>query len=154
MAYTSGSRSWSESVADWPDSPLLLDEDRGDAVRLNTRELVGATYINRIRRLVNFYWDQNLDNLPSSVRYARPSYTTVVVVVLDDGDEHLTPSMRLLITLQPLQELDEPMPRPPTLRAHSNDQNRSETAACAALAARKATAADFAALLVCYRTLA
>ncbi len=61
----------------------LLDEERGDAVRLNTRELIGATYINRIRRLVNFYWDQNLNNLPSSVRYARPSYSTVVMVVLD-----------------------------------------------------------------------
>ena len=49
------------------------------------------------------------------------------MVVLDDGDEHLTgSSMRLLsplITLQPVQELDEPTPRPRLLRAlHSNDQ--------------------------------
>lgn len=70
------------SVAGAPNNDLL-DEKRGDAVRLNTRELIGATYINRIRRLVNFYWDQNLDNLPRSVRFSRPSYTTVVVVVLD-----------------------------------------------------------------------
>ena len=36
--------------------------------------------------MVNFYWSQNLDNLPSSTLLARPSYTTVVLVTLDrDG---------------------------------------------------------------------
>lgn len=74
----------SSSLAGAPNNDLL-DEKRGDAVRLNTRELLGATYINRIRRLVNFYWDQNLDNLPGSIRYARPSYSTVVVAVLDSN---------------------------------------------------------------------
>ncbi len=72
----------SQSLAGAPNNDLL-DEKLGTAVNLNTRELVGATYLNRIRRLVNFYWKQNLDNLPSSVRYARPSYTTVVTAVLD-----------------------------------------------------------------------
>jgi hypothetical protein len=42
-----------------------------------------------------------------------------------------------LITLQPLQELDEPTPTEATLWAHSDDRNLSESTACAALAARK-----------------
>jgi len=72
----------SQSLAGAPNNDLL-DEKIGTAVNLNTRKLIGATYLNRIRRLVNFYWKQNLDNLPASIRYARPSYTTVVVAVLD-----------------------------------------------------------------------
>lgn len=64
----------------------LLDEKRGDAVNLNTKEFLYASYINRIRRLVNFYWEQNLDNLPSSVRLAKPKYSTSVDAVLNsDG---------------------------------------------------------------------
>ena len=61
----------------------LLDVEIGDRTQLSTRELIGAGYINRIRRLVNFYWKQNLDNLPRSVILARPRYTTGVDVVLD-----------------------------------------------------------------------
>lgn len=61
----------------------LLREKIGEATRLNTREIVGAQYLNRIRRLVNFYWKQNLDNLPRSVILARPSYTTAVSVILN-----------------------------------------------------------------------
>ena len=61
----------------------LLDVEISDRTRLSTRELVGAGYINRIRRLVNFYWKQNIDNLPRSVILARPRYTTAVDVVLD-----------------------------------------------------------------------
>ncbi len=61
----------------------LLDVEISDRTRLSTRELIGAAYINRIRRLVNYYWKQNLDNLPRSVILARPRYTTGVDVVLD-----------------------------------------------------------------------
>lgn len=60
----------------------LLDEKIGPMTALNTRKLVGAEYYNRIRRLVNFYWGQNLDNLPSSTRVSRTHYSTVVDVVL------------------------------------------------------------------------
>ncbi len=63
----------------------LLKERVGDKVSLNTIELLGAQYLNRIRRQVNFYWSQNLDNLPSSVRLSAPLYRTVVNVTLD-GD--------------------------------------------------------------------
>jgi TonB family protein len=63
-----------------------LDEAVGDRVALNTREYLYAGYLKRIRRLVNFYWDQNLQNLPSSVRLTRSSYETSVETVLNaDG---------------------------------------------------------------------
>ncbi len=61
----------------------LLDEKVGDATNLNTKEFLYAGYLNRIRRLVNFYWQQNLDNLPSSVALPKPSYTTDVHTILD-----------------------------------------------------------------------
>jgi len=32
---------------------------------------------------VNYWWQQNLDNLPSSVRLAQSSYTTEVAVILN-----------------------------------------------------------------------
>lgn len=60
----------------------LLDEKYGPGVALNTREFYGAEYINRIRRQVNFYWKQNIDNLSPSVRLGKPRYLTVVSVVL------------------------------------------------------------------------
>lgn len=60
----------------------LLDEKVGAALALNTREFFAADYMKRIRRAVNFYWKQNLDNLPSSVRLGKPRYSTVVEVVL------------------------------------------------------------------------
>jgi len=61
----------------------LLDERNGDRVALNTREFLGAEYINRIRRMVNYYWDQNVQNLPNSVVLSRSQYLTEVAVVLD-----------------------------------------------------------------------
>jgi TonB family protein len=51
-------------------------------VALNTREFIGSAYINRIKRQVNLYWSQNLDNLSPSVRLSRPRYQTVVDIVL------------------------------------------------------------------------
>jgi hypothetical protein len=64
----------------------LLDEKYGAVVALNTREMIGAEYVNRIRRQVNFYWKQNLDNLSPSVRLGKPRYRTDVSVVLNaDG---------------------------------------------------------------------
>ncbi len=60
----------------------LLDEERGTSVNLNTNEFLFANYLNRIRRLVNFYWQQNLDNLPSSTMITKSQYETEVDVVL------------------------------------------------------------------------
>lgn len=63
----------------------LLDEEVGPQTQLNTKEVLYASYLLRIRRLVNFYWEQNLRNLPRSTRIAKPRYTTGVMVVLN-GD--------------------------------------------------------------------
>ena len=55
---------------------------------LNTQKIQFAGYLNRIRRLVNFYWSQNVKNMPNSARATlrRPTYQTSVFVVLsDDG---------------------------------------------------------------------
>jgi TonB family protein len=63
-----------------------LDEEIGDRLALNTKEYLYAGYLKRIRRLVNFYWTQNLDNLPSSARLTRTGYDTTVEVILNaDG---------------------------------------------------------------------
>lgn len=63
----------------------LLDEKVGPGVNLNAKEIQFAGYINRIKRMVSFYWNQNLDNLPDAVRMRlmNPRYDTVVYVVLD-----------------------------------------------------------------------
>lgn len=61
----------------------LLNERLDDRVSLNTREYLYAGYLERIRRLVNYYWEQNIDNLPSSTPMAKSAYTTGVQVVLD-----------------------------------------------------------------------
>ena len=62
-----------------------LDEAVGDALNLNTKEFLYASYINQIRRLVVFYWRQQLDNLPRSARITRPSYETTVHIAIDQG---------------------------------------------------------------------
>lgn len=71
-----------ESIAGAPQNDLLR-EKRGDQVALNTKEYLYAGYLKRIRRLVNYYWQQNLDNLPSSATLSRPRYTTGVEAVLN-----------------------------------------------------------------------
>jgi TonB family protein len=75
----------SSSISGAPQNDYL-NEQRGEQVNLNTKEYLYHSYWTRIRRLVGFYWDQNLQNLPNSVRYARSSYTTTVKYVLNsDG---------------------------------------------------------------------
>ena len=68
-----------------------LDEEIGDRVDLNTTRYPDASYIERIRRQVNYWWQQNLDNLPSSVRLSRDEYTSQVEVILnaDGALEHI-----------------------------------------------------------------
>ena len=61
----------------------LLDEKIGAAVNLNAKEFLFRDYYNRVRRLVNFYWNQNLDNMSRSVPLSKPRYQTAVNVVLD-----------------------------------------------------------------------
>lgn len=61
----------------------LLNERPDERTALNAREYLYAGYLNRIRRLVNFYWQQNVDNLPSGTRLVKSAYTTGVEVILD-----------------------------------------------------------------------
>jgi len=65
----------------------MLDLDAARELALNTHKIQFAGYLNRIRRLVNFYWTQNVKNLPLSARATlrRPSYNTSVYVVLTDS---------------------------------------------------------------------
>jgi TonB family protein len=81
LASPTRSSSKEQSLAGAPQNDRL-DEKLGSSVALNTREFIGAQYINRIKQQVNFYWSQNVDNLPSSVRLSKPAYSTVVAVVL------------------------------------------------------------------------
>ncbi|MEO0606060.1 MAG: energy transducer TonB [Myxococcota bacterium] len=61
-----------------------LDENVGDVVALNARRYPYEAYMRRIRRQVNFWWEQRLNNLPSGLRLSKLTYITGVEVILDD----------------------------------------------------------------------
>ncbi|MEN0067121.1 MAG: energy transducer TonB [Myxococcota bacterium] len=61
-----------------------LDEKIGDRVALNARRYPYEAYMRRIRRQVNFWWEQRLNNLPSGLRLSKLTYITGVEVILDD----------------------------------------------------------------------
>lgn len=98
----------------------LVDEEAGDRLALNAREYLYAAYLQRIRRLVNFYWNQNLENLPSSTPIVKAASTTVVEAVLD---EHGRLDLIRVTSSSGVNELDEavvqafhlanPFPNPP-----------------------------------------
>ena len=98
----------------------LLDVEEGVAVNLNTKEFLYANYINQIRRLVVFYWRQQLDNLPRSLRISKPQYKTVVFMSLNE--DGLLDSIEILESsgLSPLDnavveavKIAGPYPEPP-----------------------------------------
>jgi len=60
----------------------LLEVDVGEAVALNSKEFLYASYINQIKQLVSFYYQQNLDNLPRGTVLSKSQYTTTVDVTL------------------------------------------------------------------------
>ena len=64
-----------------------LDLETSDRVSLNANKIRFANYLNRIRRLVNFYWSQQLHNDPGPARsqLTKPSYETAVFVILDSS---------------------------------------------------------------------
>jgi protein TonB len=74
------------SVAGAPNNDRL-DLPTADRLALNANKIRFANYLNRIRRLVNFYWSQNLHNLPPAAlaQLNRPMYETAVFVILDDS---------------------------------------------------------------------
>jgi TonB family protein len=64
----------------------LLTVKRGEQTKLKTKAFQFSSYLNQIRRLVNFYWEQNLDNVGPDVKLVKPHYTTVVMATLNaDG---------------------------------------------------------------------
>ncbi len=108
-----------QDVAGAPNNDLL-DEEKGAAVNLNTREFLFAGYINRIRRLVNFYWQQNLDNLPHGLRLAKNRYETVIDVTLTESGAVEELSVRAESGSPPIDncvvqafEMAGPFPNPP-----------------------------------------
>ncbi len=108
-----------ETLAGSPNNDLV-NERVGAALQLNTKELLGASYLNRIRRLVNYYWKQNLDNLPSSVLFVKPRYTTIIDVILDGNGAVESLSIVLKSGSSPLDnavvlafEMAGPFPNPP-----------------------------------------
>ena len=56
----------------------MLNETKADRTQLNAHAYKYASYMNQIRRLVNFYWQQELDNLNSPL--SQEQYHTVVAV--------------------------------------------------------------------------
>jgi TonB family protein len=98
----------------------LVREETSDALKLKTQTLPGAGYINRIKNLVSYYWSQNLDNLPDSVIFAKPQYTTVVDVVLDGNGSLESITVRAASGSAPLDNavvkafrVAGPFPNPP-----------------------------------------
>lgn len=113
------SSSRTQALAGAPQNDLLREEV-GDTVSLNTRQFYGAAYLNRIRRQVNLYWHQNLDNLPSSVRISKSHYYTGLDVVLtsDGALENLTVttssgSEQLDLCIVNAFKTAQPFPNPP-----------------------------------------
>lgn len=61
-----------------------LQEKKGDSTLLNAREFKYYGYMQLIRRQVNFYWSQALDNISGVEEpLKRSEYTTVVNLTLD-----------------------------------------------------------------------
>jgi len=107
------------NVSGAPQNDLLM-EDSGDRVALNAREYLYASYLNRIRRLVNFYWTQNIDNLPSNIRLTRSNYTTAVEVTLDSEGNLVSVEVNKKAGVELLDlavvdafRLAQPFPNPP-----------------------------------------
>lgn len=70
-----------ENLAGSPSNDRLLEE-RSNRTQLNAHAYKYASYMNQIRRLINFFWQQNLDNLSGPLH--RRQYETVVSVVISD----------------------------------------------------------------------
>jgi hypothetical protein len=96
----------------------LLDEETAERLQLNAMAYPYAGYMNQIRRMVNFYWTQNLDNADGP--FHKVKYQTgVTVIITKDG---LLKELKI-VTESGAFELDKavvdafsdssPFPRPP-----------------------------------------
>jgi TonB family protein len=98
----------------------LIEEELGERLALNTHEYLYAGYLARIRRMVNFYWEQNLRNLPRTARVQDTSYLTEVRVVIDANGSIVDLAVTRTATLRELDDavtrayhLAAPFPPPP-----------------------------------------
>ena len=96
----------------------LLDEETAERLQLNAKAYPYAGYMNQIRRMVNFYWTQNIHNADGP--FHKMKYQTgVTVVITKDG---LLKQCKIVLESGSI-ELDdavvqafrstEPFPRPP-----------------------------------------
>ena len=60
----------------------LLNEEQANRTELNAHAYKYASYMNQIRRLVNFFWQQEIDNLQEPL--VQDQYHTVVAVEITD----------------------------------------------------------------------
>ena len=78
--------STTENLSGAPNNDLLR-ERTSDRTQLNAHAYKYASYMNQIRRLVNFYWQQNLDNLQTPL-YKNTYNTVVQVQITQHGELH------------------------------------------------------------------
>jgi TonB family protein len=98
-----------------------LREKRANATMLNAREFKYYGYMQIIRRQVNFYWSQSLDNIgPLKEKLNRSSFTTILNVTLDKKGNLKQLSMVRSCGVKPFDEatlaafrLAAPFPPPP-----------------------------------------
>ena len=79
--------STTERLSGSPSNDLLREKD-SDRTQLNAQAFKYASYMNQIRRLVNFYWHQNLDNLQNAQLYKKTYNTVVEVQITETGELH------------------------------------------------------------------
>lgn len=103
----------------------LLNEKKSNRTELNAHAYKYASYMNQIRRLVNFYWQQNIDNL--QVPLYKQSYETVVEVTISATGELLHISVLsssgekdVDLCVTKAFELAAPFPEPPPLLVTDN----------------------------------
>lgn len=119
--------STSEKLSGAPSNDLL-NETQSDRTELNAQAYKYASYMNQIRRLVNFYWQQKLDGLTEPLQ--KQEYTTVVAVQLDSKG---TLTSIVITQSSGLKGVDEcvtdafvlagPFPEPPALLVQNNIVN-------------------------------
>lgn len=103
----------------------LLEAEYGDKQSVNAQEYKYASYMNQIRRLVNFYWQQNLNNL--NLNIPPDEYKTSLIVVINENGSIHEVTIHQKSGVDDLDQaiysafyLASPFPPPPELLVDSN----------------------------------
>ena len=107
----------------------LIDEETAERLQLNAQAYPYAGYMNQIRRMVNFYWTQNINNADGP--FHKLKYQTGVTVVItkdgvlkqckiiqESGSKEFDDAVVLAF------ESTEPLPRPPDSLLKGKDELR------------------------------